>query len=48
MKDEEKQKLVASQVKSTLNDAIQGLKIFLINPVGGLPIFFQGLGKKEH
>lgn len=47
MNDEEKQKLVASQVKSTLNDAIQGLKIFLINPVGGLPIFFQGLGEKR-
>jgi hypothetical protein len=38
---------VASKVKSTLNDAIQGLKIFLINPVGGLPVFFQGLGKER-
>jgi hypothetical protein len=38
---------VASKVKSTLNDAIQGLKIFLINPVGGLPFFFQGLGKER-
>lgn len=47
MNDKEKQNLVASQVKSTLNDAIQGLKIFLVNPVGGLPIFFQGLGEKR-
>lgn len=38
---------VASKVKSTVNDAIQGLKIFLINPVGGLPVFFQGLGKER-
>ncbi|MGB3264902.1 MAG: hypothetical protein WBA89_13230 [Microcoleus sp.] len=38
---------VASKVKSTLSDAIQGLKIFLINPVGGLPVFFQGLGKER-
>ncbi|MEG3901190.1 hypothetical protein QUB19_15265 [Microcoleus sp. B4-C5] len=38
---------VASKVKSTLNDAIQGLKIFLINPVGGLPVFFEGLGKER-
>ncbi|MBE9120357.1 hypothetical protein IQ269_05910 [Tychonema sp. LEGE 07199] len=38
---------VASKVKSTLNDAIQGLKIFLVNPVGGLPVFFQGLGKER-
>lgn len=38
---------VASKVKSTLNDAIQGLKIFLINPVGGLPVFFQRLGKER-
>jgi hypothetical protein len=38
---------VASKVKLTFNDAIQGLKIFLINPVGGLPVFFQGLGKER-
>jgi hypothetical protein len=38
---------VASKVKLTVNDAVQGLKIFLINPVGGLPVFFQGLGKER-
>ena len=47
MNNKQKQNMAANQVKSTLNDAIQGLKIFLINPVGGLPIFFQGLGEKR-
>ncbi|MDJ0617565.1 MAG: hypothetical protein QNJ63_12615 [Calothrix sp. MO_192.B10] len=35
------------QIQNTLKDALEGLKIFVSNPVGGLPIFYQSLGKKR-
>lgn len=38
---------VTDTVKATLKDAAEGLKIFAVNPVGGLPAFFKGLGKQR-
>lgn len=43
----DKQEELTSKVKLTLDDAIKGLKIFALNPVGGLPDFFKGLGKER-
>lgn len=37
----------ANTVKGAVQDAVQGLKIFVVNPVGGLPDFFSGLGKQR-
>ncbi|MDB9313708.1 hypothetical protein PN462_11410 [Spirulina sp. CS-785/01] len=34
-------------VKQTVQDAVNGLKIFATNPVGGLPEFYKGLGEKR-
>lgn len=34
-------------VQNTLKDALIGLKIFVTNPMGGLPSFYQSLGKKR-
>lgn len=33
--------------KTTYKDVLEGIKIFLIDPVGGLPIFFFNLGKQR-
>ncbi len=35
------------RIQNTLKDALEGLKIFVTNPVQGLPIFYQSLGKKR-
>ncbi|WP_088241016.1 hypothetical protein [Calothrix rhizosoleniae] len=35
------------RIQNTLKDALEGLKIFITNPVEGLPIFYQNLGKKR-
>lgn len=35
------------QFQNTFKDALAGLKIFITNPVQGLPVFYQSLGKKR-
>lgn len=47
MDAKDKQEELSSKVKLTVNDAIEGLKIFALNPVGGIPSFFKGLGKER-
>jgi hypothetical protein len=44
MQGDHKHMDVQDTVKATLKDALQGLKMFAINPVGGVPAFFNGLG----
>ncbi|MDJ0674776.1 MAG: hypothetical protein QNJ36_05260 [Calothrix sp. MO_167.B42] len=35
------------QFQNTFKDTLEGLKIFITNPVQGLPIFYQSLGRKR-
>jgi hypothetical protein len=43
----DKREELTNKVKLTFNDAVKGLKIFALNPVGGLPDFFKGLGQER-
>ncbi len=45
MQDNSRSQEVADTVKATVKDAFNGFKVFVVNPVGGLPSFFSGLGK---